>query len=332
MKIKIKLLSLGLVLSILGTVWVIGNNSDTIQRHFVDNLKTSLTEQLGLLSREVDLAMIEGQAVATGLSKNEVIISYFSNNATSKEVLKVFSTSNTGNTFSAYYLLDPQGQAVVSTDPDFVGHNFSFRRYYSDAKEGASVLEAALGTISKRMGYYFSKAVMDKDGRLLGVVVAKMEPLSINRLIQAAHLNKYGKLMLTNENGVILYADKPERIYMSLAPLSNIVLETEQKTRFLGVNINSVGYEEAADIIKNYSTQETVEFFCEDDQEYEIASVTRIGNRKFFLVLETELDSVKENISGSIYSLNLRQAILVIFSAISVIFSVLLLRSVEKSR
>jgi two-component system C4-dicarboxylate transport sensor histidine kinase DctB len=76
------------------------------------------------------------------------------------------------------YLLNDSGLTIAASNwmagDSFVGGDYSFRHYFSDAIAHGTGLEFALGASSHRPGLYLSHDVRDGD-RLLGVVVVKVE-------------------------------------------------------------------------------------------------------------------------------------------------------------
>lgn len=76
---------------------------------------------------------------------------------------------------SIVYLLDRSGDVVSASDPSLIGKNFSFRRYFTQAISGQNGLLYAMGTVTKRVGAYFSRPMVDSFGRAIGVAVVKMD-------------------------------------------------------------------------------------------------------------------------------------------------------------
>ncbi|WP_223252064.1 PDC sensor domain-containing protein [Paracoccus mutanolyticus] len=76
------------------------------------------------------------------------------------------------------YLLDRAGIAIAAANWDeaqsFVGQDYSFRDYFSQALRQGRATQFALGTVSNRPGLYLSHDVVSGD-RDLGVVVVKVE-------------------------------------------------------------------------------------------------------------------------------------------------------------
>ena len=76
------------------------------------------------------------------------------------------------------YLMDTSGKTLAASNWDkhdsFVGRNFAFRPYFSEAMAGRLGRFFGLGTTSAKRGYFFAAAVRDGE-RILGVLVVKVD-------------------------------------------------------------------------------------------------------------------------------------------------------------
>jgi two-component system C4-dicarboxylate transport sensor histidine kinase DctB len=76
------------------------------------------------------------------------------------------------------YVIDEHGRTLSASnyaEPDsFVGQNFSFRRYFSEALRRGDAEQFALGSVSKHPGLYFAHRIENGTGPS-GVVVVKLE-------------------------------------------------------------------------------------------------------------------------------------------------------------
>ncbi|MDT8343875.1 MAG: ATP-binding protein [Thermohalobaculum sp.] len=119
---------------------------------------------------------------------------------------------------SDIYLIDTAGETIAAsnwTEPhSFVGQNFSFRPYFTRAMEGALGRYYALGTTSKRRGFYFAVPV-DAQGARLGVLTVKVDVDDL----EAAALSGERVVFFTDPHGVIFLASAPGLLYRTLAPL-----------------------------------------------------------------------------------------------------------------
>ena len=77
------------------------------------------------------------------------------------------------------YALDARGMTLAASNwrepTSFVGSDYGFRPYYSEAMRDGQADFFALGTVSGRPGLYLSSRIDDDAGRALGVIVVKVE-------------------------------------------------------------------------------------------------------------------------------------------------------------
>ncbi|MGV8916739.1 MAG: sensor histidine kinase [Pseudomonas sp.] len=118
------------------------------------------------------------------------------------------------------YLMDPNGNTLAASNWDkhdsFVGRNFAFRPYFSEAMEGHLGRFFGLGTTSAKRGYFFASAVHD-GGQVIGALVVKVDLDRTETL--------WGKtpeqLLLTDANGVVILTSNPEWRFRSTRPLTD---------------------------------------------------------------------------------------------------------------
>ena len=118
------------------------------------------------------------------------------------------------------YLMDTRGKTLAASNWDkhdsFVGRNFSFRPYFSEAMAGRLGRFFGLGTTSAKRGYFFAAAVRDGE-KVIGVLVVKVDLDHTESL--------WGKtpeqLLLTDHNGVVILTSRPEWRFRSTRPLSD---------------------------------------------------------------------------------------------------------------
>ncbi|MBX9634438.1 MAG: sensor histidine kinase, partial [Magnetospirillum sp.] len=106
------------------------------------------------------------------------------------------------------YVMDAKGRTIAasnaSSDHSFVGQDFSFRRYFSEAMAGQIGHEFALGTTSQVPGYYVAQPVI-KDGATIGAVVAKVDLARLEML----WADNPERLLLADGDGKVMLTDIP---------------------------------------------------------------------------------------------------------------------------
>jgi len=117
------------------------------------------------------------------------------------------------------YLLDRSGLTLAASnwaDPiTFVGKNYSYRPYYTQAMQGRLGRFFALGTASGKRGYYFSYPVV-QEGRILGAVVVKAGVEAVEAELAANPT----QIFVTGPEGVVLLAGNPDWRLKVVRPLS----------------------------------------------------------------------------------------------------------------
>ncbi len=122
------------------------------------------------------------------------------------------------------YLMDTQGNTLAASNwsdsQTFVGRNFSFRPYFRDAMKGGGGRYFALGTTSKKRGYFFSYPV-EYRGTILGVIVVKID---LND-IETDWNDPLTDILVTDEDGVIFISTRAEWKFRTLKPLPQADLQ-----------------------------------------------------------------------------------------------------------
>jgi len=121
---------------------------------------------------------------------------------------------------AALYVLDADGTALAASNwrepTSFVGSNYRFRPYFSEAVRDGDAAFFALGTVSGRPGLYLSRRIVDGAGRLAGVIVAKIEFDALEAMWRRSEEPTW----VTDSTGVILITTVPDWRFAATRPLS----------------------------------------------------------------------------------------------------------------
>ncbi len=128
------------------------------------------------------------------------------------------------------YVIDKSGLTLVASNwnlPNpFVGENFGFRPYFQAALRGEKGRYFALGTTSKRRGYYYAAPVEEND-EVLGVAVVKVSPEGVELAWQDAR----ERTLVTDYNGIVFISNNPAWLFKALHPLSDEALREIKSSR-----------------------------------------------------------------------------------------------------
>ncbi|EGU45521.1 signal transduction histidine kinase regulating C4-dicarboxylate transport system [Vibrio ichthyoenteri ATCC 700023] len=139
------------------------------------------------------------------------------------------------------YLLDAQGTTLAASNwnlsHSFVGRNFAWRPYFSQAIQGNRSEYFALGSTSGQRGYYYSYPVV-YAAEIIGVIVIKMDLTAI----EANWNSEQNYFVATDRDQVIFMSSNPSWLFHSL---SDIAPPTRQQIlqsrRYLDSDLPSLG-------------------------------------------------------------------------------------------
>ncbi len=133
---------------------------------------------------------------------------------------QTLETANRIASTADIYLMRADGLTLAAsnwnTRASFIGGNFAFRQYFQQAMRGQVGRYYALGTTSKKRGYYFAHAVNDSAGKPIGVMVVKVD---INTQ-EAQWKQENADFMVTDRAGVVFMSSNSDWRLRALQPLS----------------------------------------------------------------------------------------------------------------
>ncbi|MPR13040.1 sensor histidine kinase [Microvirga tunisiensis] len=126
---------------------------------------------------------------------------------------------------SVVYVINTEGIAVAASNAGeptrFVGNDYRYRHYFTEAMANGTATQYALGTTSARPGLYLASRVDGSEGPL-GVVVVKVE---IDR-VESSWRESGFVVFTTDERGAVLATSVPQWRFGALSPLSEEETET----------------------------------------------------------------------------------------------------------
>jgi two-component system C4-dicarboxylate transport sensor histidine kinase DctB len=120
---------------------------------------------------------------------------------------------------AAIYVIDANGRTRAASNwrlpTSFVGAEYGFRPYFTNAMRGGRAEFFALGTVSGRPGLYLARRVDAADGAPLGVVVVKVEFDALEAEWRASGEPAY----VVDPGGVVLITSVPAWRFRTTEPL-----------------------------------------------------------------------------------------------------------------
>jgi serine/threonine protein kinase len=158
--------------------------------------------------------------------------------------------------FSSAFVLDANGTALASTNPAHPGRNYAFRDYFQEASRGQPFRSKILiGTSTGQAGMYYSAPVFDRSEKVLGVVVIKLEALTVWRIVDSLEAGNSGSAFLVDEDGILIAHSDRSLLYHSVVPLSEETLrEVKPRERFQTDTIPDLGIRELHPLVRSGTT------------------------------------------------------------------------------
>ena len=246
-------------------------------------------------SEEIRVTLNSANYVAETLKNNIALKNYLSTvekKLQDGEILKELKVHNIADVFSAIYLMDVDGNTLVSTDQSFVGNNYAFRDYFREAIESGNSFDVVVGVTSQELGYYFSTLLSDNSGVPLGVVVLKLKPEIISQKMNFVKEGIDTRLMLADKYSVVIYSNRLERLYDSVFVLGEKEKnEIVSKKRFIDKNIDNISTWDFANFVGSETSNVTIIQDSNKNIYYK-----KIGDYNLFLFVEESVHSQLSNI------------------------------------
>lgn len=214
--------------------------------------------------------------------------------SSSAAVTDLLNKYNIGNHYSVIYITNTEGVAIVSTDPTFIGSDYSFRPYLKSAISGVSFSDVNIGVTTGKLGFYFSHPIKNLDGNIVAVAVVKLDTAPITELLDRFIGDQTADLMLVDQYGTIVGAYKKHRILSSVGiPSLNFVNKIKSENKYAGQIIKPLQYQVVQDHI-NKGLQHSIyeEIYDTVDGESENMFISPITDTGFYLVSEVHRDRV----------------------------------------
>lgn len=143
-----------------------------------------------------------------------------------------------GAAVAAAFLINAEGKTLAASNwqlpRSFVGHNYAFRPYFSEALQHGLGRFYGVGVTSGEPGYFLAAPVR-RNNQALGVVVLKVGLEAIEQAMAGAG----DTLLLTDRDGIVFLSSNHQYRYHALAPLPAEVTAQLANTQQYGkINIS----------------------------------------------------------------------------------------------
>lgn len=118
------------------------------------------------------------------------------------------------------FLMDMEGNALVSSAPGVVGNNYRFREYFREASQGRPFKTSiVLGQTDGKRGMYYANPLRDGAGAVIGVLVLRIKADSFSRIFDQITADTGRVAFMVDGDGILIYYPDARLLSRSLAPL-----------------------------------------------------------------------------------------------------------------
>jgi len=189
-------------------------------------------------------------------------------------------------------VMDTAGNAIVATDPNVMGKNFKFREYFKTAMEGRPFMTGIIvGAVAGAAGVFYSRPVLDPQGKVIGAVVMRIKADPIGRILSNTKVGNDRIPFLIDEDGVIVWHPDENLMFKSLVPLSkDQVEEIVADQRFRRPKIESINQPWLAKHMINAKQPGNVAYFSSVTRRDEIAGYAPVPGHNWVVGVSESRD------------------------------------------
>lgn len=202
-------------------------------RYFTNQIYVASLKQLELYSGTLKSKLFELRPLNRVLSAHPDIFRLLKSPDDAAQILRVnqilLKSRNIAEA-SEIYLMDVDGLTIAASnwqdDGGFVGNNYGFRPYFTQAIQGNSGQFYAVGIRSNIRGYYFSEPIFE-NRKIIGVLVLKVAIGQLENIIKDTD----DKLLILDDLGIVFLSSDAAFLYSKTRILSETEIEYLTETR-----------------------------------------------------------------------------------------------------
>jgi C4-dicarboxylate-specific signal transduction histidine kinase len=274
-----------------------------VKKNLLEREKSILKNLVKYQSRELGKIFEVGFFAAETVSNDKEVINFLeSDQVKEDEILEQLEHYMAGSIFSVIFIMDKNGLTRASTDTSFIGKNYNFRPYFKESIKGNSAIYSAVGVTSGQLGYYFAYPIKKEQGEIIGVTVAKMDPVYLHEsLSEKKNEEVFQRLVLVDDSGIVLYSDREEDLYSSLGRLDEGTKKSvQEERRFENIEIRELNYQSIQDSLQKINNSQIFELSDKDNQG-EIVAISSISDYPYFLLVKEEISEINQSVSRVAY-------------------------------
>ena len=210
-------------------VW---KGGEALRNQQIENLRIDSFEHLNQFASVLESAISKYQHMPTLLASNDRVKNalLFGFDLDISLLNRELEQINRITEASDSYILNVAGLTIAASnygsDASFIGSNYEFRPYFTEAMKGKAGRYYALGIKSNRRGYYFSYPIYDNDF-IIGVAVVKIDLTQFEKRFE----NQHYEFLLLDPDNIVFSSSRSHWLYRGLGELSDEKLQRVIKSQ-----------------------------------------------------------------------------------------------------
>jgi len=222
-------------------VWLAVNSTETLA---ISQLQQTSQARLALYESTLRAAVDRYRYLPYVVARNHEIVNVVTGNGTVDIANQYLQKVNGRSGAAALYVMDRTGKTVAASNwgtPDsFVGQDYSFRPYFTEAFAGQEGFFYGIGVTTGRSGLFISHPI-SKSGEIVGVVAVKIELDELERNWQDGGETVF----VSDADGVIMLTSRGDWKYRTIRPLTETDRERILRNRqYSGQELRSLNIAE----------------------------------------------------------------------------------------
>lgn len=214
---------------------------------FEESALATSAERLSLYQESLRSTINRASHLPKVVVSHPHIVETLQNGTYNDELNRYLKTVSDKANSAALYVLNSDATTFAASNYDtpesFIGNNYRFRRYFTDAVKHGQATFFAIGVTTGRPGYFLSEAIVH-EGEVLGVAVVKVEFAELLEAWRVAGEH----VLITDEDDVTVLASDSRYLYKPLKQLSLKRLgEMRASQKFTGFDLTKLDYISADD-------------------------------------------------------------------------------------
>lgn len=211
------------ILAVLATALIVSVTYETSLHRNVARSQERFGERLTAYKSMLLSSIAKYEYLPSVITENRYVLRLLEHRATQAEASEALKLIQRQSGAQVVYVMDSNGTTLASSNYDdfgsFVGKNYAYREYFTQAMQGWTGTLFAVGATSGLPGYYLSSPI-HLGGAIAGVAVVKIDLSDIENVWRKSS----EIVFVSDKSGVVIFSSIPAWSYTTTTQLTPLAL------------------------------------------------------------------------------------------------------------